>query len=176
MNGFELREKIETAKRQLKELDRQISKSPIVHVSKAALAAPGAKQPTIQIVELYRQRKALVRYLAKLEVLQEKHNVSTMLVLKDPNGSGEKYPLAELIKLKGIYQSQRDMMHMSLLQTEQMEQWTARARNEDTSVACLAYSESDMQTLATTRDYLDDLITQIKGLIAQGNMSVVVED
>ena len=50
MNGFELREKIETAKRQLKELDRQIQKSAIVHVSKATLALPGTKHPNKALI------------------------------------------------------------------------------------------------------------------------------
>jgi len=178
MNGFELREKIETSKRQLKELDRQIQKSPIVHVSKATLALPGATQPNISIAELYWRRRAHVEALAKLEVLQEKHNVNTLLVLKeDPVGSptGTEHSLAEIIKLKGVYQAQRDMIHASILSTEQMEQWQARARNEDASVACLAYSTGDMQTLVAMRDGLDDLITQIKSLIAQGNMKVVRE-
>ena len=178
MNGFELREKIETAKRQLKELDRQIVKSPVIHVSKAALAAPGAKQPSIQIVDLYNRRRALVEGLAALEVLQERHNVSTRLTLVDQQKSpqGSEVSLATLIKLKGIFQAQRDMIQMSLLQTEQMEQWAARARNEDPSVACLAFSEGDIQTLQSTRDYLDEMITQVKSLIAQGNMKVVAEE
>lgn len=178
MNGFELREKIETAKRQLKELDRQIQKSAIVHVSKATLALPGTKHPNIPIADLYGRRRAHVENLAKLEVLQEKHNVSTMLTLKeDPHGApaGTEHSLAEIIKLKGVVQAQRDMIHGSILSTEQMEQWQARARNEDASVACLAYSTDDVNTLVLMRDGLDDLGTQIKSLIAQGNMRVVRE-
>ena len=176
MNGFELREKIETAKRQLKELDRQIGKPAIVHMSKAALAAPGAKQPTIQIVELYNRRRALVELLVSLEVLQERHNVTAMLTLNDTRKTPSTYlvSLAEAIKLKGVFQAQRDMIHASILSTEVMETWQARARNEDPSVACLGYTETDVQELVATRDYLDEMITQVKGLIAQGNMKTVV--
>lgn len=168
MNGFELKEKIEVVKKQLKENERLLTRDPSVFIDKT-------RETVTQeyLTDLFETRTALQENLTKLEVLQERFNLETIL----DGPSGKKVSLAECIKLRGMVDSTNKLLQNSVLLLEGIT--SARYRQTQTKdsvyIPELRYDKSDIKLLPELVAKNDEYLGKIKALIAEGNSRTIRE-
>lgn len=168
MNGFELKEKIEVVKKQLKENERLLTRDPSVFIDRT--------RETItqeSLTDLFSIRTTLQENLTKLEVLQERFNLETIL----DGPSGKKISLAECIKLRGMVDSTNKLLQNSVLLLESTT--NARYRQTQTKESAysveLRYDKSDTKKLPELVVKNDEYLGKIKALIAEGNSRTIRE-
>jgi len=167
MNGFELKELIETTKRRLTENDKLFTKNYVVWAPKDNLPQ---KQSVVGLLEA---REVLMNTLANLEVVQERFNNETMFVWR-----GKQVSLAYLIKMRGILDAYRTKATqlLGVFESDPVSSYRGNLTTQHANVPVWILDETEARaTLAAKITELDEQISKVKGLIAEGNIKAVRE-
>lgn len=167
MNGFELKEKIEAVKKQIKENERLVTRDPTVIVIKSQ---EGEKEPE-SLAALFERRLVLQQELLQLEVKQEKFNLETTL----KNSRGEVLTLAECIKLRGMLDSSLKLVENGVLLLEGVDSGRNRmSLTKDSSwFPGSRYEKQDGKKLPRLIEEISEILSNVKALIAEGNSKTV---
>lgn len=168
MNGFDLKEQIELAKKRIKEIEREISRCANVEYEERDLIQSN-KVERLDIVSLLNDKSVLDGELAYFEKLQEKFNAETKLTFKDKN-----YSLSELIKFYGMKTKNLSLLE-NVISTEVGMSAYKRGLTKDSRTEPYFKCSSTKSSMMEYKHKLEGEISKIKGLIAQGNMQIVRE-
>ncbi len=168
MNGFDLKEQIDLAKKRIKEVEREISRCGNIEYEERDLIQSN-KIERLDVVALLNNKSTLDEELAYLEKLQEKFNADTKLTFKNKS-----YSLSELIKFYGMKTKNLSLLEIVISSEVDLPAYK-RNLTKDSRTEPYFKCSSTKSSMMECKHQLESEISKIKGLIAQGNMQIVQE-